>query len=192
MSFLSKHKDALDFLGALPISPELIFLTNRVVQDPDFQKWSGSGSPEKHHYGDGGLLIHTYEVAHHCLALANSHFAIHHRKLNVDELLVAAVWHDFGKLCDYRRINGQWEKDPNHSRKIHHISRSALEFQRFSSRHTLPQTFDVDHVIHMILSHHGRREWGSPVSPATPEAWILHAADNLSARIDDHQIHIPS
>jgi 23S rRNA maturation-related 3'-5' exoribonuclease YhaM len=39
-----------------------------------------------------------------------------------------------------------------------------------------------DAVIHCMLSHHGRREWGSPVEPVTPEAYILHVADMLSSR----------
>jgi 3'-5' exoribonuclease len=33
-----------------------------------------------------------------------------------------------------------------------------------------------------MLAHHGRKEWGSPVEPATNEAWILHAADMMSSR----------
>jgi len=35
---------------------------------------------------------------------------------------------------------------------------------------------------HLILSHHGRREYGSPVLPATPEALALHHLDNLDAK----------
>jgi 3'-5' exoribonuclease len=37
-------------------------------------------------------------------------------------------------------------------------------------------------VIHCILSHHGRKDWGSPVEPATLEALVLHQADMLSAK----------
>jgi 3'-5' exoribonuclease len=46
-----------------------------------------------------------------------------------------------------------------------------------------------NNVLHNILAHHGQRAWGSPVAPATKEAWILHLADNLSARLDDCDKH---
>ena len=39
-------------------------------------------------------------------------------------------------------------------------------------------------VLHMILSHHGRKEFGAPVLPATPEAIALHFLDNLDARLE--------
>jgi 3'-5' exoribonuclease len=37
-----------------------------------------------------------------------------------------------------------------------------------------------DHILHLILSHHGRREWGVPVEPKTKEAELLHNADHRS------------
>ena len=40
---------------------------------------------------------------------------------------------------------------------------------------------------HLILSHHGELEYGSPVKPATMEAYVLHAADELSARIHSYR-----
>jgi hypothetical protein len=39
------------------------------------------------------------------------------------------------------------------------------------------------HLHHLILSHHGRPEWGSPRTPATPEAFALHYADVMDARM---------
>jgi 3'-5' exoribonuclease len=39
------------------------------------------------------------------------------------------------------------------------------------------------HVLHLILSHHGQREYGSPVLPATAEALALHHLDNLDAKV---------
>ena len=37
----------------------------------------------------------------------------------------------------------------------------------------------------MILSHHGKKEWGSPIEPQSQGAWILHLADMMSARVDE-------
>lgn len=159
-----------------------------VILNPDFQLWSGSGSPDKHHYGDGGLMVHTYEVARHAQNIVNTHKAISGENLFWDELLVAVVWHDFGKIWDYQKPEGTWCKR-SHAREIHHVSRSAIEFQKFVALNKAVCNFDVEHSTHMILSHHGRREWGSPVAPYTQEAWVLHLADALSARLDDWHNH---
>jgi 3'-5' exoribonuclease len=172
--------------------PAVRQLVMRAILDEEFQLASGAGSPDKHHYGDGGLLIHTYEVVRHALALAETHHKMTGENLRIDELLVAAVWHDYGKIWDYERTPTGWQKT-KHAREIHHISRSVLELQSYVTQFpdVVPQGFDIDHVFHMILSHHGRREWGSPVAPHTQEAWILHLADGVSARLNDHKTHRP-
>ena len=41
---------------------------------------------------------------------------------------------------------------------------------------------DIDYIGHIMLSHHGRKEWGSPVLPGTTEAWAVHCADMMSAQ----------
>lgn len=167
-----------------------------VLTDGRFTYWSGSGKPEHHHYGDGGLLKHTSEVVMFCFDIATRHQAMGGVKVNIRELLVSAIWHDYGKIWDYQRdINGIWGKFDNHARRIHHISRSAIEFEKNYTWLTLQPWFkednniNRDNIIHNILSHHGQREYGSPVAPATKEAWILHLADNLSARLDDCEKH---
>jgi 3'-5' exoribonuclease len=40
------------------------------------------------------------------------------------------------------------------------------------------------HILHLIASHHGEKEFGAPVTPRTPEAWALHYIDNLDAKIE--------
>ena len=41
-----------------------------------------------------------------------------------------------------------------------------------------------DHLLHLIVSHHGELEFGSPVVPKTPEGWLLHHIDNIDAKIE--------
>ena len=41
-----------------------------------------------------------------------------------------------------------------------------------------------DHLLHLIASHHGTKEFGSPVAPKTPEAFLLHHIDNMDAKIE--------
>jgi 3'-5' exoribonuclease len=154
-----------------------------IFNDPKFQTWSGSGHPHHHHYGDGGLMQHTMEVCSYSesnaeIAKTNGHI------INEDVLMLACVYHDIGKTYDYVKIDGVWQKSP-HCRNIHHISRSALIWSKsFNSIGSTDETLH-DKVLHCILSHHGRREYGSPVAPKSREAWILHLSDNLSARMFD-------
>jgi len=175
---------------------DVSFFTDPVLCDERFSTWSGAGSNKHHHYGDGGLLKHTHEVYEY----AQSIYGIHNGKcergkeVNWKELLISISWHDYGKIWDYQKDdNGVWGKHDNHARTIHHISRSAIEWEKFINIKCFDKSLDtginVLNVTHNILSHHGMREWGSPVAPATREAWILHLADNLSARLDDCDKH---
>lgn len=160
---------------------------------PEFCLWSGS-IDDKHHYGVGGLLRHTHEVVHLCLANETLVAQFPHT-LSRKVLFLAAVAHDIGKTFDYEPIdamglrapppyhNATWCATP-HKRLIHHISRSAIEWTR--TVESSGECRDIqDSVLHCILSHHGHKEWGSPVEPQTKEAWLLHLCDGTSARMDD-------
>jgi 3'-5' exoribonuclease len=170
-----------------------------VIDDPFFNQWSGSGSGKHHHYGDGGLCKHTYEVWMLSRSIIEQYRCYNvepYKALDMNslEVFISVIWHDYGKIWDYQKDdNGVWGKHNNHARQIHHISRSALEFEKhmvqLKSVHRLKADINNDNIVHNILSHHGMREWGSPVAPATREAWILHLADNLSARLDDSGKH---
>lgn len=170
---------------------------SKVLEDLRFEIWSGAGKDIHHHYGDGGLLKHTYEVAEYVFTIADTHGFMKGDRdvLNGAELFVSAIWHDYGKIWDYQKIDGIWGKHDSHARRIHHISRSALEFEKWYDQLWREQPnvdfslIDKDRVTHNILSHHGMREWGSPVAPHTKEAWVLHLSDNLSARLDDCDKH---
>ena len=66
---------------------------------------------------------------------------------------------------------------------VRHVAGSHAEFIRLtaylSDDHLSPEK--KMKIEHAMLAHHGRKEWGSPVEPATAEAFILHAADMMSA-----------
>lgn len=182
----------IDYLSELKkIATELgcYHLCKPVLEDIRFSTWSGSPSQEKHHYGDGGLLRHTYEVAFGCLENGKLFNRIQESQVNLVELFVSAIWHDYGKIWDYQQM--PFPDNPeeffwtgaDHKRNIYHISRSGVEWMKFAE-----PLFDLDFVEkvwHNILAHHGCREWGSPVAPNSREAWILHLCDNMSARVCD-------
>ena len=142
-----------------------------------------------HQVFDGGLIVHTAQVWAGALGMLAGH-----TNVRLDLLFTAILWHDFGKLFDYERRdtpitleNGKisnW-KTTDHYKMVKHLPMSYHQFLAHCDKHGLasfPPNKDVLHICHMILSHHGRNEWGSPVKPETTEAWALHAADMLSSQ----------
>jgi 3'-5' exoribonuclease len=168
-----------------------------VIADPRFELWSGSSKPHQHHYGKGGLVQHTSEVVDLCFA----NMSVLQLNLDPVEVYLSALFHDCGKMWDYspRLIDvsdprssdsefkadySSWEGN-NHKRMIHHISRSTLVWNSAVIANSFKYGKYADNVTHNILSHHGQREWGSPVMPKTKAAWLLHLCDGISARMND-------
>lgn len=152
--------------------------------NPHFTLWSGSSKPYLHHYGMGGLVKHTCEVMELCYQCKET-LKLH--DVDDDEIFFASLFHDVGKLYDYIPVDAdykEWEST-DHKRLIHHISRSALIWSDTISNFDMMTIRYHDAVLHAILAHHGQREWGSPVSPRTKLAWLLHLCDNISARMND-------
>ena len=113
--------------------------------------------------------------------------------LNRDLLISGVLFHDCGKLWETCPPEAGFEI-PREKRGelLGHISigielvnslwrRLPLEEWKSAS----PASEDVRlHLLHLIASHHGSLEFGSPVEPKTPEAMALHYVDNLDARME--------
>ncbi len=136
------------------------------------------GSPGTgHHAALGGLLQHTSEVVGIGRSIA--------RIARADEELViaGAMLHDIGKLAAYRWEDGVFETTER-GRLAGHVVIGAMMFRSaWATAATPPCSADeADLIEHLILSHHGKLEFGSPVRPLTLEAEILHFADDASAK----------
>jgi len=192
-------KTAFEQLG--PDSPEMMCATT-VLDDARFTVWTGSLNG-KHHYGSGGLVKHTEEVLTFALSLASCNPYLELPSVDRKTLTLAVIFHDYGKLWDYEPVLDQFTEDVSnpgkpeylrrriidwkgtaHKRLTHHVTRSNMEWLRASEFEEVDPA-RREAVSHAILAHHGCREWGSPVSPGTAEAWILHLADMASARQEE-------
>jgi 3'-5' exoribonuclease len=154
-------------------------LASSILSDPRFQ--SSPGSSGHHHAYLGGLLQHTTEVVQNVVHLSGArNGSLEH----YDELLLAAIWHDYHKIYEYEmqtRGDEQAILRMPYRVRIGHVAGSFAEFYHQAKLTGL--TDDAINLIgHIMLAHHGRLEWRSPVEPQTAEAFILHAADMLSAR----------
>jgi len=157
-----------------------------VIDNPKFIDCSGSSCikgerPKHHHYGRGGLIKHTKEVVDLCLN-ANKYYG---DQIDPKIVYLAALYHDVGKIEDYEYNieHGEW-LSTDHKYMIHHIQKSYLIWEKAATEYGFPEN-NIFQVSHAILSHHGHREWGSPVEPKTKLAFILHYSDAISARFDD-------
>jgi 3'-5' exoribonuclease len=129
-----------------------------------------------HHAQLGGLLKHTAEVAAIARTIARASGA------DQELVLAGALLHDIGKLEAYR-----WDGAFDHTevgRLLGHVVLGALMLDRRLTEEAPPPCTPTerDILLHLILSHHGRLEFGSPILPMTLEAEALHWADNASAK----------
>ena len=131
-----------------------------------------------HHAALGGLLKHTVEVGEIARAITRSAAA----GADAEVVLAGVLLHDIGKLEGYRWDGAFEHTDVGHL--LGHVVLGALLLERrLAGADPAPCTLmERDLLLHLILSHHGRREFGSPVPPLTLEAEVLHWADNASAK----------
>lgn len=159
--------------AALPAA--YVRLANVVLSDPRFQ--CAPGASGHHHAFRGGLMQHTKEVVQNLYRLAGYHPELPH----FNELLLAAIWHDYHKIHEYRIEEDGAITKLDYLKRIGHVVGGYAEFYLEAKSEGLSD--DAIHVVgHIMLAHHGRQEWGSPVEPNTPEAFLIHAADMMSAR----------
>ncbi len=141
-----------------------------------------SGSPAArtiHHNWVGGLLEHTLEVITFCRSQA----AQYPREINLDLLLTGAILHDIGKIEEYRTDSLSFEFT-DRGKLIGHICiGKEMVSEKLDQVPGFPENLRLE-LEHMLLSHHGAREWGSPEVPKTINAFALFHADLLSARLN--------
>lgn len=131
---------------------------------------------ENHHAYIGGLLEHTVCLARYADLFARSSGD----RLNRDLLLCGTLLHDIGKIEELSA--GAVIEYTDKGKLLGHLVIGTMMLEERAK--ALPELPEIkkELVQHLILSHHGKFEYGSPVLPATPEALALHHIDNLDAK----------
>lgn len=133
-----------------------------------------------HHVGAGGNLAHTCEVALLSSTIACSLQVLGY-DINEDLCIAGALLHDIGKIDTYE-IDGPAVNMTLDGNMSDHI---ALGFARLQQSVVAQQHPDITRLLgHIILSHHGSKEFGSPVTPKFMEAYVVNYADGISAMMD--------
>lgn len=135
-----------------------------------------------HHAWLGGLAEHTVSMMKLCRSVAAHYRDLGVTPLDVDLCVAGAFLHDIGKVEELS-AEGAFEYT-DAGRLIGHI---VLGLDRLDAAIGAVSGFPAElrqHLRHLVLSHHGEYEFGSPRRPKTIEAQILHFVDNLDARVE--------
>jgi 3'-5' exoribonuclease len=158
--------------------PRLRHVLDLFFDDPDFRRRFEEcpGSTVGHHAELGGLLRHVWEVA----AIGRQVAKV--CRADADLVVAGALLHDMGKLESYR-WDGAFEATER-GILIGHVVLGVLMLERrLAAEPTRPCTEQELMLLeHLILSHHGKLEYGAAAVPMTLEAEVLHYADNASAK----------
>ncbi len=133
-----------------------------------------------HHAYRGGLLEHVVKMAELAVDVCR-----HYPEIDRDLVLLGVYFHDLGKL---REIGAMPVNDYTlEGQLVGHIT-IGVEMLRECCAAVDQVSDDLRlHLEHLVVSHHGRREWGSPIEPSTPEAFVLHLIDNLDSKLNQRR-----
>jgi 3'-5' exoribonuclease len=155
----------------------------------------GPAAVSLHHAYVGGLLEHSLSVARSALSIARSYLSGETIGLGLDLDIVAAgaLLHDLGKLEAYRlsptpEMTVEGSVMEHIILGYHRLMSLAEEYGKKCGGAGDPEAAGLGKrramaLGHILVSHHGSREFGSPVLPSTPEAMIVSAADDLDFKL---------
>ena len=130
-----------------------------------------------HHACRGGLLEHVLSLCELCRLTAS-----HYKNIDKDLLIAGAILHDIGKVeeLSYGRSFGYSADGQLLGHIVIGLRLVGAKLDQVSGFPPKLRTL----VEHMIISHHGELEFGSPKVPIFPEALLLHHLDNLDSKMD--------
>lgn len=181
----------LQFIGSMK-DPRLAALCRALTEQHEARFRRAAAARNMHHARRGGLVEHTAGVMRAADAICGAY-----PHINRDLVLAGALFHDCGKMwetgCAEQGFGVEYSEM---GELLGHISVSievvnklwqgiCTTEQRAAWKGLVPASEQVRmHLLHLIASHHGVLEYGSPVVPKTPEALVLHHADNIDAKLE--------
>ncbi len=172
-------------------NPQLLALVTAFIKDDDlaggFKK--APAAVQNHHAYIGGLLEHTcslLELAVRILGRTDASDS-HYPEVSRDLVLAGIFLHDIGKVAELSYETNLAYTTPG--QLIGHLAQAAIWIDRkvadIESQTSKPFPADIRDVLtHIVLSHHGSYEFGSPKLPACLEAIVVHYLDNIDAKLN--------
>lgn len=136
-----------------------------------------------HHAYRGGLLEHVVKMAELALSISE-HYP---EDLDRDLLLLGIYFHDLGKI---RELGAMPNNDYTLEGQLvgHIVIGMGLLRECVAAIEGFPETARLQ-LEHLVVSHHGRREYGSPIEPSIPEAFALNLIDDLDSKLNQLRGH---
>jgi 3'-5' exoribonuclease len=190
----AKQKADSDFIAktaASIVDPRLRILCASFLSEWGDRFRRTAAARNYHHARRGGLVEHTAQMMRVAIGIAPLY-----PQLNLDLLLGGILFHDAGKLWENQLPESGFTMGYDERGELMgHISiglelvnslwRKIFSENAEAWKDFRPPSDDVRlHLLHLIGAHHGEPQFGSPVSPKTPEAMVLHYIDNLDARLE--------
>lgn len=160
-------------------NPHLKALVGRFLEDEEIVRRYQRAPAAKyiHHAYLGGLIEHVLSLCRLCRVAAQ-----HYPALDADLLLAGAILHDVGKIHEL-----SFERSFGYSSEGQLVGHIAIGLRLIEQKlRDLPEFPDRLRLLveHLVISHHGSLEFGSPKLPVFPEALVLHYLDDLDAKMD--------
>ena len=165
--------------------PELLTLAQCFMEDDDLVTGlcAAPAGVKAHHAYMGGLIEHVVGMSE-----VADRISLLYPALNRDLLLLGVLLHDLGKVREM-----SWDPTLAYTDEGQLLGHINIAIEMLNEKLKLAESklgkpIDKENVLrlkHMILSHHGTREFGSPTVPMTPEAIALHHIDNLDAKLHE-------
>lgn len=159
-------------------------LVHAFMSDPEIAAAYRSAPAAKtlHHAYIGGLLDHVVSLFRSCDLICQNY-----PQINRDLLLTGAFLHDIGKIHELT-----YNRSFSYTTKGQLLGHMVIELEMLQAKLTLLPEFPDDLkmlVEHLIISHHGQYEFGSPKLPMFPEALMLHYLDDLDSKMEAMRVH---
>ena len=135
-----------------------------------------------HHAYIGGLLDHVVSLFRSCDLMCSNY-----PQINRDLLLTGAFLHDIGKIHELT-----YNRSFSYTTKGQLLGHMIIELEMLQAKLALQPGFPDELKIlieHLIISHHGQYDFGSPKLPMFPEALMLHYLDDLDSKMEAMRAH---
>lgn len=163
-------------------NPHIKSLLNNIFTDDFIEIYKKSPAGLYVHHGYyGGLIEHVTEMLESAKSLK-----FHFPKINMDLVNAGIILHDIGKAMEFEISTAI--TFTNRGKLLGHIYLGAEKIS-LNSPKDIPKDL-LDEIIHIVLSHHGEIEHGSPVVPKTTEAIAVWTLDNSSSKLNIAYQHI--
>jgi 3'-5' exoribonuclease len=142
-----------------------------------------------HHAYVSGLLEHVLSICG-LMKFLHGHYRNQGIELKLDYLIFGAIFHDIGKIWELELTHGIAYTDKG--KLLGHMAMAVELIEKKSSRILGFPEMTKDLLKHIVLSHHGKLEYGSPKLPMFLEAFLVAAIDDLDSKVNTIGMFIQS